>query len=134
MAMIYPHRLMAVLCVLGVLAGFAAPGGVLAAGGFFGGLPDLPLMPGLTEDRAAAVIFDKPQGRIVKLTATGRLTRAAVLDFYAGALPPLGWIPTRPGRFRRDGEILRLTIAGRAADGAGISVRFLLAPEGSAAK
>jgi hypothetical protein len=102
------------------------PGSVLAAGGFFSGLPDLPIMAGLTEDRAAAVIFDKPEGRIVKMTAKGSVTRAAVKIFYGRALPQLGWKKAGLGRFRRDGEILHLEVSGKGTD---LTVRISLSPE-----
>jgi hypothetical protein len=126
MEKIQPRRFPTIIRILGMLVVFALPGVVRAADGFFSGLPDLPVMPGLAEDRAAAVIFDKPEGRIVTLAARGRVSRKAVLQYYARALPQLGWKKTRPGRFRRDGEVLLLTISGTGKD---LAVRISLAPE-----
>jgi hypothetical protein len=126
MEMSKPRRLPAIACILAMFAVFAPPSPVRAADGFFSGLPDLPLMPKLGEDRAAAVVFDKPEGRIVTLTARGRVSRNAVMGYYARALPQLGWKMDRPGRFRRDGEILLLTTFGTGKD---LTVRISLAPE-----
>ena len=117
---------MKIPCILGMLAAVALPGFVLAAGGFFNGLPDLPIMSGLTEDPSATIVFDKPEGRIVKMTATGRVTRAAVNKYYGRALPHLGWEKIGLGRFRRDGEILLLKISGTGKD---LTVRVSLLPE-----
>ena len=44
----------------------------------------------------AALIFDKPQGRIVEMAAIadnekGQISRAAVEAFYRASLPNLGW-------------------------------------------
>ncbi len=124
--MIRPRRLLTNFCILGMVTVFALPGVARAADGFFNGLPDLPVMPGLAEDPAAAVIFDKPEGRIVRAVARGRLSRKAVLQYYARALPHLGWKEIRPGRFRRESEVLVLTISGTGRD---LTVRISLAPE-----
>ena len=83
-------------------------------------------MPGLSEDRSAAVIFDKPEGRIVKLIAKGRVSKSDVIRYYTRALPQLGWNIVQPGRFRRDGEILNLTISGTGKD---LTIRMSLSPE-----
>lgn len=120
-----PRRSVKFICVLGMFAALVLPGFVLAAGGFFSGLPDLPIMSGLTEDPSATVIFDKPQGRIIKMTATGRVSRAEVNKYYGRALPQLGWVKIGLGRFRRDGEILLLKISGTGKD---LTVQFSLSP------
>ena len=126
MVIIYCRRVVVTLCILGLIAVFAPFESAKAAGGYFSGLTDLPLMTGLTEDRAATVVFDKPQGRIVKMTATGRVSRAAVMNYYARALPQLGWKFARPGWFRRDGELLLINISG---SGKNLTVQFSLSPE-----
>ena len=91
---------------------------------------DLPLMPGLNEVRDAGVVFDKPDGRIVEAYAEGEVQRDAVLGFYRGTLPQLGWERTRTtsaaAAFRREGETLALDFL----DGGGaLVVRFTLTPE-----
>ena len=100
------RRLATIMSILGMFAVFALPGPGWAADEFFSGLPDLPVMPELVENRDAAVIFDKPEGRIVTLAAAGRVSREAVSQYYARVLPQLGWNKTGPNRFQRDGEIL----------------------------
>ncbi len=126
MEMSKPRRFPAIACIVAMFAVFTPSGPVWAADGFFSGLPDLPLMPSLGEDRAAEVVFDKPEGRIVTLTARGRVSRQSVMGYYARALPQLGWKMDRPGRFRRDGEILLLTTSGTEKD---LTVQISLAPE-----
>jgi hypothetical protein len=82
------------------------------ADGFFQSVTDLPLMTGLQEVREAALIYDKPEGRIVELTARSlqntRISEKGVREFYASTLPQLGW-QRQANTFVRDGEVLRLT-------------------------
>ena len=90
---------------------------------FFTDIPDLPLMPGLTEDPDAAVVFDQPDGRIVETGATGEaLTAAGVAAFYGRILPQLGWRGAGP--YTREGERLSLTAEDMQAGGVTVSVRL----------
>jgi len=112
------------LMVLGSLA-------LTAAGGaYFDEIPDLPIMPVLTADPGAGVVFDTPAGRIVSVFAKGKVAPASVLDYYGGALPQLGWQPDGKARFRRETERLRIEFIDNAdgdyADG--LTVRFVLSP------
>ena len=97
---------------------------------FFATLSDLPLMVGLEELTDSALIFDTPGGRLVEFSAAGSVTRQAILAFYGGTLPQLGWRPMAEDRFEREGEILRLSFG--AGDGATL-VTFALAPAVAAA-
>lgn len=113
--------------------------------GFLLGAPDIPLMPGLEEDPAAAFLFDKPAGRILTTRLAGCLKRAEVRQFYTATLPQLGWLPVghEPALpspppppqaeqamvYLREGE--RLTIefaAGSGDEGDCLELRFLLNP------
>ena len=98
---------------------------VAASDGFFEEIPDLPVMPTLTVDREAGVAFDTPAGRIVAVFATGKVAPAAVLDYYGGALPQLGWRPDGKARYRRESERLRIEFIENAE---GLTVRFVLSP------
>jgi hypothetical protein len=75
----------------------------------------VPLAEGLAELPDAGIVFDKPQGRIVQITAShNRLTtRAKLIEFYKDSLPNLGWQARAAENsiltFERQGEILRLT-------------------------
>ena len=113
----------ALILVLGLLAVLANP--ARAQGAFVAGIEDLPLMPGLTA-QGDAIVFDAPQGRVVEANAQGAPSRAAVLEFYARALPQLGWRLDGEGRFAREGE--RLVIEFPASQSA-THVRFFLRPE-----
>ena len=93
--------------------------------GYVPGTEDVPLMPGLAAEAGAALIFDKPQGRIVEAAARGAVSRHAVLAFYQQSLPQLGWQPAGERRFQRDGERLSLDFDG--SDG-NLLVGFTLAP------
>ena len=114
------------------LALLAAPA---AATDYLEAVADLPLAPGLVEDRQAAMVFDKPGGRIVEASASGRDSAPAVAAFYRETLPQLGW--AREGgdaaaaagtirlAFTRASERLALVIV----DGpGGVMVRFAIAP------
>ena len=56
--------------------------------------PDIPLAPGLSEFDGGQLVFDKPEGRIVRIEAERLETQDAgdgVLAFYRETLPNLGW-------------------------------------------
>ncbi|MDE2227499.1 MAG: hypothetical protein KGL11_00470 [Alphaproteobacteria bacterium] len=110
-----------------VLALIAAP---LAAhaDGFVPGTEDLPLMPGLAPVANSAVVFDKPEGRIVEASARGRLTRYDVTRFYAQTLPQLGWrhVAGTAAAWTRTGERLHLDFRGPDGD---LTVGFTIAPQ-----
>ena len=91
---------------------------------FVAGIDDLPLAPGL-EEVPGAVVFDKPDGRIVEADAGGRVPAAAVRAFYRAVLPAFGWTPAGELGFVRGGEALRIEIVER--DGA-LAVHFSIAP------
>jgi hypothetical protein len=119
----------ATVVMAAVLGGLAACAAV-AADGFVSGIADLPLMPGLTEEREGSLAFDTPAGRIVEATAAGDLGREAVVAFYAATLPQLGWRRLDETTYRREDEALRLEISEGPAGGLApaLTVRFSLAP------
>ncbi|MDE0057550.1 MAG: hypothetical protein OXI22_20825 [Defluviicoccus sp.] len=107
------HRLAALFALAALLAVPDA-----GAGEFFAAFRDLPLMPGLTEQQEAAVVFDHATGQVATAVASGPVEPAAVRRFYRLSLPPLGWEPecaqpscAPPDRYRRDGEVLELELA-----------------------
>lgn len=96
-----------------------------ADGGFLAGVQDLPLMPGLREIPELTVVFDKPNGRLVRAIAKGESTPASLWRFYDETLPQLGWRRLATGQFVRDGESLRISVR---KNGAILTVRFAIAP------
>ncbi len=88
------------------------------------GTEDVPLMRGL-DASDAALVFDKPQGRIVEASLQAAVKRSDVEAFYEASLPQLGWRPAGQRRFERDGERLSLDFAGRDGN---LLVDFTLAP------
>ncbi|MHA1107751.1 MAG: hypothetical protein ACTSQV_01405 [Alphaproteobacteria bacterium] len=96
-----------------------------AAEGFFTGIDDLPVMPGLKQVADSGIAFDKPEGRIVEIAASGAVSRRQVIEFYQAVLPQLGWRPAGGGRYRREGEQLVLSIE---RTGRSLIVRFSLRP------
>jgi hypothetical protein len=94
---------------------------------FVSGIDDLPLMAGLVEEQGAALVFDSPSGRVVETEASGPLSRAEVMAFYATTLPELGWRRQGEAVFTRDRETLTLELAERPG---GVVVRFVLSPGG----
>ncbi len=95
---------------------------------FVTAIDDLPLMPGLIEASDDAMVFDAPAGRIVEAYASGAVSRNQVLEFYARTLPQLGWQRAGDGRFRREGEILKLEFPDGGAQAPDLTVRFALSP------
>jgi hypothetical protein len=108
----------------------ASPVTGLAADSFVVGTEDIPLMTGLRPVDGSSLVFDKPQGRIVEAQAKGKLTREKVRAFYAGTLPQLGWAAAGEGVWQREGETLRIDLAGRNGD---LTVGFTLSPHEKAA-
>ena len=93
--------------------------------GFFSIIPDLPLMDGLEEIPTSALIFDNPEGRIISIDASGKVSEQLVIEFYYNTLPQLGWSPLGGGRFIRENELLRLVFEKTAER---LVVRFSLSP------
>jgi len=93
---------------------------------FVAGTEDVPLMPGLKPITGSALVFDKPEGRIVEAQAQGALSRAKVQSFYATSLPQLGWKKISADQWQRDAE--RLTLDFRGEDGH-LTVDFTLSPQ-----
>lgn len=116
------------ILVAGLLA--LALGRAAAADEFVRAISDLPLMPGLADRTGDAVVFDKPTGRIVEATAAGPVDPDAVVGFYGGTLPQLGWQPAvldpRRATFLREDEMLSITVD--AGPGGGAVVQFSLSP------
>ncbi|MGH6969295.1 MAG: hypothetical protein ACREEL_04000 [Stellaceae bacterium] len=98
------------------------------ADGFVPGTEDLPLMPGLVSVDGSAVVFDKPEGRIVESAAHGKLSRYAVTRFYVQTLPQLGWrhAAGTAATWTRAGERLHLDFRGPPGD---LTVGFTIAPQ-----
>jgi hypothetical protein len=99
-------------------------GTALAADTFVPGIDDLPLMPGLVAEEDA-LVFDKPDGRIVQAVAHGGPDARAIRDFYDATLPQLGWRRVAAGRYAREGEALDLQLEGGAGR---TTVHFTLSP------
>ena len=93
---------------------------------FVPGTEDVPLMRGLAPVAGSSVVFDKPEGRIVEVQASGKLTRAAVRGFYEASLPRLGWTAAGADAWRREGEVLRLDYR---EDRGILTVGFTLSPQ-----
>lgn len=103
----------------------ATPVPTSQAPAFLTAIADMPLMPGLEEVTGSGISFDKPQGRIVEVSARGRISPAKVRAFYDATLPELGWRVQGDGRYRREGEVLRISFQ---RTGANLLVRFSLSP------
>ena len=92
---------------------------------FLSVIEDIPVMPGLVEDEARAIVFDAAQGRLAETYARGKIAPQAVREFYGETLPALGWRADGGARWVREGEALTLDISDMAE---GIDVRFALSP------
>lgn len=116
-----------VLLTVWLAAAGAAPRSAFGEA-FVEGLEDMPLMPGLTQLRDRAVIFDAPSGRVVEVYAEGSVARDAVVQFYARTLPQLGWRMTDGDGYAREGETLRLEILPARPGTKRLLVRFFVSP------
>jgi hypothetical protein len=104
----------------------AGPAGANGGPEYVAGIGDLPLMAGLIEDPDAAIIYDKPEGRIVEAVAHGDVTPGEVEAFYRTTLVQLGWQATGDNlSFTREGELLIIRIEDQ---GGAATVSFSLAP------
>jgi len=120
------RRFLAVLLAVTVAVAAAGLPALAETPGFVSVVEDLPLMPGLTEDEDAAMVFDSATGRIVEAHAAGEVPADAVRAFYADTLPQLGWKPIAEGLYGRGAEHLSLEIV-PVSQGAA-AVRFALRP------
>lgn len=89
---------------------------------YLSSLPDVPLMPQMSEIRDTDVTFDKAEGRIVQeAVRASHLSAAQVVKFYNETLPALGWtrLSATPNasRFSRNGEQLIVNVEKLAAEG-----------------
>ena len=98
-------------------------------GAFVTGMEDVPLMSDLQDVPEAAVIFDKPAGRLIEAYAEGNVETAAVIKFYRETLPQLGWsieaAKGATGVFFRESERLEIHVL-EGTDRR--TVRFVLSP------
>ena len=109
------------ILVFGWLAG-AGLSPALARDAYLSLAPDIPLAPGLSEFNGGQVVFDKPEGRIVRIEAVRLETQDAgdgVPAFYRETLPNLGWqlngvhnSADNVLTFQRGGETLLITMQG----------------------
>ena len=95
--------------------------------GYSGVIEDLPLMPQMAERTDEALVFDKPNGRIVEIGADVAASVGEIRNFYRDALPPLGWKILSENSFSRDNEMLEITV--EPQEGKNL-VRFNLTPKG----
>ena len=112
--------------MVALLAVFLGPLTATAENRFVADLAELPLMPGLQEQTERRLIYEKPNGRIVKAVARGDVKFTDILAFYVETLPQLGWRMRAPDDYRREGEILSITITGSGPD---TRVGFRISPE-----
>tara|TARA_R110000824_G_scaffold118960_14_gene272061 strand:+ start:178348 stop:178755 length:408 start_codon:yes stop_codon:yes gene_type:complete len=129
-------RILAGVMLLG-LAGAGFAGEAYAqeqASGYLDAVEDMPLMEGLSETGEGGIVFDKPNGRIVRSIAEGRVTTANVRFFYTDTLPQLGWVRLKKLEliddlliFERETERLEIEIVPQS-DGM-TQVRFSIEPK-----
>jgi hypothetical protein len=116
------------LCIGGVA--FAEEG----ASSYLDAIEDMPLMDGLHETGEGGIVFDKPNGRIVRSVAEGKVSAREVRKFYIDTLPQLGWVRLQKLEligdllvFRREAERLEIQTVPES-DGT-TEVRFSIEPD-----
>lgn len=113
-------RTLIMALVAALLCGTAAAGNA-----FLVEFEDLPLPAGLVE-LPGGTLFEAPAGRIVDAQAEGELSAQQVRSFYAETLPQLGWEMTGESTFRRDRELLHITLENRKRL---LAVHFSVVPQ-----
>ena len=118
---------MAKKCLFIVVFGWLVGAGVsaaLARDVYLSLAPDIPLAPSLSEFDSGQLVFDKPEGRIVRIEAervSAQGVNGAVPNFYRETLPNLGWqlnsgdntgdkIDDNVLTFQRGGETLLISV------------------------
>ena len=111
------------IVVFGWLVG-AGASAALARDVYLSLAPDIPLAPSLSEFDGGQLVFDKPEGRIVRIEAarvSAQNVNDAVPNFYRETLPNLGWqlnssvntgdkIDDNVLTFQRGGETLLISV------------------------
>ncbi len=107
------------ILVFGCLVG-AGVSAALARDAYLSLAPDIPLAPGLSEFDGGQLVFDKPEGRIVRIEAervSVQGANGAVPNFYRETLPNLGWQLNSSDNtgdnvltFQRGGETLLISV------------------------
>lgn len=108
-------------------------GAAKAAEKYLDAVEDMPLMDGLYETGEGGMVFDKPNGRIVRTIAEGRVGLTSARRFYENTLPQLGWV--RHKKLELIGDLLvfdredeRLEIEFVSVAGGKTQVRFSFEP------
>jgi hypothetical protein len=117
-----PSVLAALVAALLILPPATGRGEPLA---FLQRIDDIPLAPGLTEQPGAGLVFATGEGRIVEAVARGTVSADQVAGFYKATLPQLGWEEKGQLLFRRDAEVLTISLSPGAG---GVTVAFSLQP------
>ena len=107
------------ILVFGLLVG-AGVSAALARDAYLSLAPDIPLAPGLSEFDGGQLVFDKPEGRIVRIEAervSAQGANGALPSFYRETLPNLGWQLKSSDNtgdnvltFQRGGETLLISV------------------------
>ena len=93
------------LCLLFTNASFAQM--------FLPGTEDIPLMPDfqIGEEDTFSIDDTDGDGRLLFSKAQTQKGSAEVFEFYQRTLPELGWEETKPGRFEREDDILKISFS-----------------------
>ena len=84
---------------------------------FFVSMQDMPLMPGLVELPDQAIVFDKPEGRIIEsLVYADGLSFAEIRHYYESVLPQFGWSRIAQNAFERGDERLQMSFEGQEGE------------------
>ncbi len=74
-------------------------------------MPDIPLMPGLFEDKSQGIIFDKEDGKVAETVILGdKIAPEDIKSYYDEVLGQLGWKAQKSSVFVRNDEQLIVII------------------------
>jgi len=75
---------------------------------FIEGLGDIPIYKKMEYLEDSLILFDKIDGRYVSTKTKGNYSQKEVQEFYAKALPNLGWTSRKKNFFEREDELLEI--------------------------
>jgi hypothetical protein len=104
---------------------FAFWSNITFAADFAEEIEDLPLMESFEIIDQDTIYFDKPEGRIITLTAFSANKTEDPFAFYAKTLPQLGWAKTSEKEYLREKEHLKIESQMRED---GMIIKFYLSP------
>ena len=96
--------------IIAIMYIILAPVNLYASPKFIPGINGLPLINGFALIPETQVVFNTSSGRIIEVSAVGRLTPAKIFSFYKATLPQIGWTQISKNKFLREKDLLKVKV------------------------